>query len=286
MTNTFDKSTDNLIQRALQEDSAQNDITSKYFIPSTATSIAKIFFKESAVVCGVLIAKKVFQRVDPNLVVTIHKKDNQIAHAHQHLLTISGKTRSILAAERTALNFISHLSAISTQTKSFVDAVKGTSAKILDTRKTTPGLRHLEKYAVRCGGGENHRMDLVSMALIKDNHKVQCGESIWRKIRIFQEKTKKPLEVEVENLKELQLALIVQPTMILLDNMSINDMKKAVQIVKRLKGKKPLLEASGGINLKNILLTAKTGVDRISIGALTHHVHAIDISLELTHEKN
>ena len=197
---------------------------------------------------------------------------------------IKGKTRSILTAERTALIFLSFLSGIATQTHQFVEAVKTFSAKILDTRKTTPTLRSLEKYAVKCGGGENHRFNLEDLILIKDNHIAanQSLSAIEKIIQRFRRISKVPIEIEIDRLDQLPPVLKTCPNFILLDNMTTSQMKNAVQIVRASKYKtKPLLEASGGITLKNVYQIAKTGVDRISIGALTHHHCGLDVSMEI-----
>ncbi len=231
--------------------------------------------------------KEIFRQVDPKLRFQTKFRDGQHVKKGTVVATISGKTRSLLTAERTALNFLSYLSGIATQTSHYVQAIKPHKAKILDTRKTTPTLRLLEKYAVKCGGGENHRMNLEDMVLIKDNH-LAAGHkqfSIAEAVHFFRSKTKRPIEVEVDTLKQLEEVLPANPDFILLDNMTPVQLKKAVQIVKRAKYKqKPLLEASGGVTLKTVQQIAASGVDRISIGALTHHHSGLNVSMEITYE--
>jgi nicotinate-nucleotide pyrophosphorylase (carboxylating) len=211
-------------------------------------------------------------------------KDGERIKGGTVIITLQGKTRAILTGERVALNFLSYLSAIATKTHQYCDAIQPYEAQILDTRKTTPGFRAIERYAVRCGGGVNHRFSLNDMVLMKDNHRVisRQTERLSETVRRLHVKTHKKVEIEVDHLWELQEVLLAHPEMVLLDNMSVDELKKAVALTRKLcPQKKPLLEASGGITLKNIKQVAATGVDRISIGSLTHSRQAIDMTLEL-----
>ncbi len=273
---------------ALKEDHYRQDMTSQILISPDHRSQAIILAKEDGVICGLQFIPMTFRLVDSKLQVVTKYHDGMNIKKGNVLAIIRGKTRSLLSAERTALNFVSYLSGIATQTHHYVQAVKPFKAKILDTRKTTPTLRMLEKYAVKCGGGENHRFHLKEMILIKDNHLAasQPKLSIEEVIQKFRKKTKAPIELEIDHLSQLNEALKTPPDFILLDNMTIPQLKKAVDIVKHSKLKtKPLLEASGGITLKNVRAVAQTGVDRISIGALTHTHRCLDVSMEISHVK-
>jgi len=278
----MDKDIDKIIARALSEDTAQNDITTAALFSKAAQSKACIIAKEEGVICGLLIGKRIFQKLDKNITFQAHVKEGQQVKKGVKLATIKGKTRALLTGERVVLNFVGYLSGIASQTRKYVQAIKSTKAQILDTRKTTPSLRVLEKYAVRCGGGYNHRHNLSEMAMIKDNHWA-AGVSITDAVRKIRQKTRKKIEVEVDDFKQLQQALDANADIILLDNMTIAQIKKAVMLVKKAKVKnKPLLEASGGINLKTVRAIAQTGVNRISIGALTHTHKALNVSMELS----
>ncbi|VAX38007.1 Quinolinate phosphoribosyltransferase [decarboxylating] [hydrothermal vent metagenome] len=272
-----------IIQQALREDQSRQDITSKLLIPKNRVSEGEIFFKEDGTLCGIEIAKCVFQTLDKNVQFRKLFKDGESIKKHTVVATLKGKTRMLLSAERTALNFLGYLSGISTRTNQYAREIRSYKAKVFDTRKTTPGLRLLEKYAVYCGGGMNHRVDLKEMVLIKDNHREACYPkiSIGEMINTIRRKTNVPIEIEVDTLDQFKEALVAYPDFILLDNMTCAQMKKAVLLSRTLsKKKQPLLEASGGITLKTIRSVAKTGVDRISIGALTHSHQSIDVSLE------
>lgn len=214
--------------------------------------------------------------------ITFYHKDGDLVEKNTRIAKIEGKTRAIFTGERTALNFLGFLSGVATYTHEFVEAIRPYKTRILDTRKTTPGLRNLEKYAVKCGGGTNHRFGLYDMALIKDNHRHACHPeiSIQEAIKRIRKRTKKKIQVEVDTLDQFMQALEVSPDMILLDNMTTAQLKKAVAIAKKIRTKKPVLEASGGVSIKNVRSIAATGVDRISIGSLTHSPRSIDISLE------
>ncbi len=270
-----------IIAEALREDAAFGDITTNLLIKKDHVSKAQILIKEEAVICGLEVVKTVFKKLDRKIYFKTSFKDGHKVKKNTVVAVVTGKTRALLSGERVALNFLSHLSGIATTTHRFVEAARPFKAKILDTRKTTPGLRHLEKYAVRCGGGENHRADLSEMVLIKDNHREILGflTKLQETVRHFKRKTHKPIEVEVDNLNEFEEILKANPDIILLDNMSLQAIKKAVK--KRGQRKQPLLEASGGITMKNVHAIAQTGVDRISIGALTHSPLTIDVSMEM-----
>jgi nicotinate-nucleotide pyrophosphorylase (carboxylating) len=265
---------------ALAEDIGRGDVTSRYFV-GLERRTARIFTKEPAVAAGVETAAEVFKRVDPQAGITILRPSGSKLEAGQKVMEISGSVRSLLTAERVALNFLQRLSGVATLTRQYVDAVAGTKARILDTRKTTPGLRALEKAAVVAGGGHNHRFGLFDMVLIKDNHLLattalqQLQEAI-RKCRA--ENPGVRVEVEADTLSQVQRFLTLMGVdVILLDNMSNADLAEAVQLT----GGRVELEASGGVSLATIAGIAATGVDFISVGALTHSARAIDFSLEL-----
>ena len=274
---------DLIIDQALKEDQADHDITSRLFIPAGDRASAQILIKEKGIVCGLEVAKAVFKRVDPAINFQIKLNDGSGVNKPGVVAKITGPTRGILAAERTALNFLGHLSGIATLTSKFVQTIKPLRTQILDTRKTTPLLRVLEKYAVRCGGGVNHRFDLNEMVLIKDNHLKVYHDllSLKEAVEEAQRETSKQIEVEVDTMAQFKIVLEARPDMILLDNMSTAELRRAVKLVKQITGKRPQLEASGGVNLANIKKIAQTGVDRISVGSLIHHANWLDFSLEL-----
>ncbi|MFP4472700.1 MAG: carboxylating nicotinate-nucleotide diphosphorylase [Candidatus Omnitrophota bacterium] len=270
-----------IIDRALREDLSDRDITTKILFDKDKTSACYIMTREKALICGVDIVKRIFRRLDPNIRVTCHYKDGDEVQRNTKIMSLKGQTRSLLTGERTALNFLSYLSGISTLTHNFVEKVKPYDAKIMDTRKTTPGLRALEKMAVRTGGGTNHRFNLNEMAMIKDNHRIahEREATIEEAIRKVRRRTKKHICVEVDNLTEFRHALNAGPDIILLDNMTCAMMNKAVKIRQEY-GVTCLLEASGGVTLSNVKQIARTGVDRISVGALTHSPGTVDYTLE------
>jgi len=278
-----------LIHNALREDIGSGDITTELLIPKNEVIKAVIILKEKAVVAGLEIAQRVFRAIDKNIQFKVTSADGSQEKPGKIIAKIQGQAGSILSGERTALNFLSHLSGVATVTRSFVDQVKPYKARIMDTRKTTPGLRELEKYAVALGGGYNHRMGLWDAVLVKDNHiaalRAQAsGISIQDIARMV--KTKKPQgmksDIEVRNLKEFQETLRNPPDIIMLDNMNIGAIKKAVAMRKaKNPGHRVKIEVSGGVHLGNVGAIAKTGVDMISIGALTHSAKAVDMSLEV-----
>ncbi len=277
-----------IIRRALKEDTGRRDVTTELLIPEDKFIRAVLLAKEDGIVCGLDIAALTFRLKDSRVKFRPLVKDSRFIRKGKVLARIQGKAGPILTAERVALNFLSLLSGIATKTKKYVEAVKPYRVKIMDTRKTIPGLRSLEKYAVRIGGGFNHRFSLEEMILVKDNHiKVIGYRSLVLGIKKIRNKisAQTKIEVEVENLRDFKHMLQARPDIIMLDNMGIKDIKKAVQIRNGLSPNTyhltPKLEASGGINLENIRKVAATGVDMISVGALTHSLRSIDISLEV-----
>ena len=271
-----------VIEQALTEDLAWGDITTETLIPETQQGKASIIAKATGIVAGTEIARQVFLKVDPKLKVEILINDGIEVKPGGVIAKIEGKKSSILKAERVALNFLQHLSGIASETSRYVEAVKGLPVKITDTRKTIPGLRTLEKYAVQMGGGKNHRMHLGDGILIKDNHLATLrnqGVSIKEIVAMAHQKAppKLKIEVEVKNQKEAVEAAEAGVDIIMLDNMNLEDMRQTVHLIKD----RALIEASGGINLERVRAVAETGVDIISVGALTHSPKALDISLEL-----
>ena len=269
--------TDALIETALKEDMPQGDITSENIIPADSESEAIILAKEEGVLAGIDVAERVFHKIDPSIVFKKNLNDGQKFRKGQTLATIQGSSISLLKGERIALNFLQRMSGIATTTQKFVRVLQGTETKILDTRKTTPGLRSLEKYAVRMGGGVNHRFNLSEMVLIKDNHLRIVG-SISQAVKSAKESIKPGVRVEVEatSIEEVQEAVQSGADMIMLDNMPKEAMK---EVVKRVKGKVPL-EVSGKVSLRRIKEIASLGVDFISVGSLTHSYKSVDISIE------
>jgi nicotinate-nucleotide pyrophosphorylase (carboxylating) len=276
------KQVDKVIDLALAEDISHGDVTSEALIPPDLFSKASLLIKEKGVLAGIEVARRVFQRVDPLVEVDILIKDGSAIKPGDIAGNISGSVISILKAERTALNFLQRLSGIASLTARYAAKARGTDAKIYDTRKTTPGLRLLEKYAVRTGGGQNHRLHLGDAVLIKDNH-INALRATGMNIRDIVGKARRnapvgvTIEVEVTNISEVQEALKGGADIIMLDNMGIDDMGRSVKMA----AGRVRLEASGGITLANVRQIAMTGVDIISIGALTHSYKALDISLEL-----
>jgi nicotinate-nucleotide pyrophosphorylase (carboxylating) len=261
------------VRLALDEDIGAGDVTSEATIPADASATACMVARQPLVVAGIEFAVAAFEGTK----FTCHLKDGQSASKGAKLLTVRGNARAILSAERVALNFVQRLSGIATLTRQFVDAVAGTRAKILDTRKTTPGWRKFEKYAVRCGGGENHRFGLFDMVLIKDNHLAALGGNIKAAVQAARKKFPAlKIEVEADTLEQVAQAADAGADVILLDNMTRRELSKAVKLVNgRCK-----TEASGGVTLKTVRAIVETGVDYISVGALTHSAPAADIGLD------
>jgi len=268
-----------IVERALKEDLGSGDLTTRLLFPRAIKAKALIRAKQDAVLAGLSVAEAVFKKVDPKLKFQSLAQDGDRVRSGTEIARIVGDGRSLLKGERVALNFLQRLSGIATLTAQFVQTVKGTKATILDTRKTTPGLRELEKYAVRMGGGRNHRMNLSDGILIKDNHLALAG-SLRRAVQETRRKAPRGLKVEVEatNLKEVEDALLVKADIILLDNMTIPQLKEAVSLIDG----RALTEVSGGVQLNTVREIAATGVDFISIGALTHSAPAVDLSMDIT----
>ena len=269
---------DDIIKRAISEDINYIDATTDYLIDENAETTAYFVSKDQGVVCGLDIALRVFELLDDAIKFTIHKKDGDAIEKGDLIAEMSGKTTALLKGERTALNILQHLSGIATATNKCVKLCAGTNASVAETRKTLPGLRSLQKYAVTVGGGKNHRFNLSDAAMLKDNH-IDAYGSIKNAVAAFRSKTGHmiKIEVEVRNFDELNEALESGADVIMLDNMDCNDMSKAVKII----AGRAKTEASGNITLDNIAEVAKTGVDVISLGALTHSVKAFDISMKI-----
>ena len=270
------------VHRALTEDVGEGDATTLSLVPPRLGAEAVIVAREECVVAGLAVAASVFREVDDSLDVSACRRDGEGVGVAEELMRVSGPARSLLTAERTALNFLQRMTGIATLTRRFVQAVADSHTTILDTRKTTPGLRALEKYAVLCGGGRNHRFGLYDMVLIKDNHRHLWGlagkgglDAAVRAARRAYPKL--PIEVEVENEEDLETVLAAQPDWVLLDNMGPEALRRCVR---RCAGRCKL-EASGGITLDNVAQVADTGVDAISLGCLTHSAPAADLSLEI-----
>lgn len=267
------------IALALAEDIGSGDMTCQYFVSQDEERAAHIVAKETGIAAGVEVAAEVFAKVDSRLRVIVRGPSSTPVRAGDVVLEVQGRVRSILTAERVALNFLQRLSGVATLTSQFVEAVAGTRAKILDTRKTTPCLRALEKAAVRAGGGTNHRFGLFDMVMVKDNHLVSRSVSLAEAIRRFRaEHPTLRVELEADTLEQVREFLALENVdVILLDNMSLAQMREAVE----LSAGRVLLEASGGVTLKSVRAIAETGVDYISVGALTHSASALDFSLDL-----
>ncbi len=268
-----------IVRRALAEDLGPGDVTTDAIVPPDRTATAEMIAKEDFVLAGIEIAREVFRQVDPVLQVDFLFDDGSFITRGSSVAKITGAAASILKGERVALNFLQHLSGVATLTAAFVGRVQGHDVAILETRKTLPGLRELEKYAVRMGGGTNHRMGLYDAVLIKDNH-IAVGGGIVAAIGKVREHQPdlRPIEVEVTDLKEVQEALSAEADILLLDNMDLDTLRAAVEMVRG----RALTEASGNMTLKNVRTVAETGVNRISVGALTHSVRAVDISLKIS----
>lgn len=271
-----------LIALALEEDIGSGDVTSHYFVPENRVARAFVAVRQEGAVSGVELAARVFSKVDPELEVEILVPDGSRVSEGALLIRVEGKARSILTAERTALNFLQRLSGVATLTAKYADLIRGSHARILDTRKTTPGYRILEKQAVLHGGGTNHRLGLYDRAMVKDNHLIAEGGSAALQAAIQRLKSEKPgveVEVEADNLDQLRTFLTLEGIdYILLDNMNLAEMRQAVAA--RGEHTTPLLEASGGVTLTTLREIAETGVDFISVGALTHSAPALDIGLD------
>jgi len=268
------------VNSALEEDiGSTGDVTAASF-SDNETALAKVFSREEAVLCGQQWFELAFHKLNPDIVIDWELNDGDNLEKGAMVCTLSGNAQAILTGERTALNFLQTLSGTATKTKLYVDRIEGTNAHILDTRKTIPGMRYAQKYAVRCGGGKNHRMGLYDAILIKENHITTAGSVSQAVSQAKQQYPTIKLEIEVENEEQLKEALNTQTDVILLDNFSLSRLEAAVTLTD---GKKKL-EASGNMTLENIREVAKTGVDYISIGAITKHVQAVDFSMRFETE--
>jgi nicotinate-nucleotide pyrophosphorylase (carboxylating) len=265
-----------LVYAALAEDIGEGDVTTEATVDADAVGTAELFVREPGVVCGLAAAEAVFRALDPDARFEPLLQEGAVLDHPVAVALVTGPERAILTGERTALNLLGRLSGIATLTRSYVDAVAGTGVAILDTRKTTPGLRALEKHAVACGGGRNHRFGLDDGVLVKDNH-LRAAGSIRAAVESLRAATDLPVEVECDTLEQVAIALEEGVDAILLDNMTLDDLRAAVALV----GGRARLEASGGVTIENVRAIAETGVDEISVGALTHSARSLDVSLEL-----
>lgn len=276
------------LERALAEDRAAEDVTARAIVPADRAAVADVIARGSGSLAGLPLAAPLFRLVDPDVALTFHQEDGEEVAAGSPVLTAEGRARSLLAAERTLLNVLGRMGGIATLTRAFVEAAMGTRARILDTRKTAPGWRVLDKYAVLCGGGHNHRMDLSDAAMIKENHLyaafgttgpeaireavARCREALPDGVDLF---------VEVENQAELEAAAEAGATRIMLDGFDLGTIRAAVRWVRAMPPPRPLLEVTGGVTLTNVGAYAATGVDRISIGALTHSAPVLDLAMKI-----
>ncbi len=273
----IDRNTKKLIKQALAEDIGPGDITTEATIPTDSTSTAEMLAKQDLVPAGLDVSRGVFHYLDPGIQFTPLAKDGDRIKTGTVLSRLAGNTRVLLAGERVALNFLQHLSGIATLTAKYVEMIKGLKVEVLDTRKTLPGLRHLEKYAVRIGGGKNHRMGLFDMVLIKDNH-IRAAGGITKAVEAAKKKAGQlKIEVETRSLEEAREALAAQADIIMLDNMPVEIMREAVKLI----AGRALVEASGNVTLDTIRAIAETGVDFISTGSITHSAPAADISMKI-----
>ncbi len=269
---------DDIIKNALKEDINYLDTATAYVIPEKARTTAKFVAKASGVLCGIEVAMRVFTLLDPEVQYTLYKKDGENVENGDLIATMKGKASMLLQGERTALNLLQHMSGIATATNECVKLVEGTDVSIADTRKTLPGLRALQKYAVTCGGGKNHRYNLSDCAMLKDNH-IDAGGGITATVKALREKIGHTVKIEVEtrNMDEVKEAVSAGADIIMLDNMTASQMKEAVEYIDG----RALTEASGNITAENIREKASSGIDIISMGALTHSVKAFDISMRI-----
>jgi nicotinate-nucleotide pyrophosphorylase (carboxylating) len=269
---------DQIVERALDEDIGSGDQGSTLLFPEEARATAVIQAKEPGILAGLPVAEATFKKLVPDLVWQPKTGDGKSVSSGEVVTELKGSLRGILMGERVALNFLQRLSGIATATRRFVDAVRGLEVKILDTRKTAPGLRVLDKYAVRVGGGHNHRFGLYDGILVKDNH-IRAAGGVEKAMKLLREKCPPMIKIEVEvtSVCQAQEALAAGAAVVMLDNMSSADMAEAVRVI----GRRALVEASGGVTLESVREIAATGVDWISVGALTHSVKALDLSLEV-----
>jgi nicotinate-nucleotide pyrophosphorylase (carboxylating) len=266
-----------IVHAALAEDIGAGDVTTEATVTTDAVGTAAILVKEAGVVCGLAAVETTFRTLDPGIRFEAFTRDGDAVEAPALVARVAGSLGAILTGERVALNFLGRLSGVATLTRSYVEAIAGTRAVVLDTRKTTPGLRALEKHAVAAGGGRNHRFGLDDAVLIKDNH-LRAAGSIGAAVELVRKATDLPIAVECDTLEQVGEALDLGVDAILLDNMTPAELRQAVELANG----RARLEASGGITLENIRSIAETGVDEISVGALTHSARSLDVSLELT----
>jgi nicotinate-nucleotide pyrophosphorylase (carboxylating) len=266
-----------LAYAALAEDVGEGDVTTEAAVAADAIGTADILVKEPGVVCGLAIVEAVFRALDPETSFERLVDEGALVESRTAVGRVSGPLRAILTGERTALNFLGRLSGIATLTRRYADAVEGTAVAILDTRKTTPGLRALEKHAVAVGGGRNHRFGLDDGVLVKDNH-LEAAGSIGEAVERLRAATHLPIEIECDTLEQVREALAAGVEAILLDNMALDELRAAVALARG----RARLEASGGVTLDNVRSIADTGVDEVSVGALTHSARSLDVSLEVT----
>ncbi|MBI3292839.1 MAG: carboxylating nicotinate-nucleotide diphosphorylase [Elusimicrobia bacterium] len=293
-----------LMLQAVREDRVREDVTTRLLIPARTMADGVILAKEEGILCGRAIVSAVFRTLDQHCVVHWRRRDGQRVRGDQVVAQLHGPAKTLLAGERTALNFLSRLSGIATLTHQFVQAVRGTGAKVYDTRKTTPGWRTLERYAVRCGGGWNHRDDLSAMVLVKDNHWALLGKQAADALQRLRRNLRPPrlIEVEAQTLAQVRVALEAGADIILLDNLSGKDLGKAVRWIQAHRRPRkvewgqtsygievcprPMIEVSGGVTLSNVRAIARLGVERISVGQLTHSAAALDFSFRCQASKS
>jgi nicotinate-nucleotide pyrophosphorylase (carboxylating) len=269
------------VRAALTEDDRSGDATTLAIVPESATAKAAMVGREDLIVCGVQLAAAAFHEMDAAIRFEVRALDSERSRAGEKILEVNGPARAVLTAERVALNFVQRLSGVATLAAEFVAAVAGTQATILDTRKTTPGWRELEKYAVRCGGAQNHRFGLWDMVLIKDNHLAALRDATPNAIAAAVQRAREKypalkIEVEADTLEQVQQAVSAGADIVLLDNMTLEQLREAVRIA----AGRAKTEASGGVNLRTVRAIAETGVDYISVGAITHSARAMDIGLD------
>ena len=277
------KDFDGVIKAALKEDIGPGDVTTRFFVPLGKRFAGRMLAKDAGIVCGLGVARRVFQLAAPGSRVRLLRKDGDRIKKGDYLMEVAGPA-SILTAERTALNFLQHMSGVATRANLFASVVKHPRTKIYDTRKTVPGLRAVQKYAVRCGGAENHRQGLYDMAMIKDNHVAFAGGdavTLWKRIQAMRKaKPGLKIEIEVQNLAQLRAFLPLGADVVMLDNMGYADMKRAVAMI-RADNKKTEVEISGGVDLRLAARYSKLGADRISVGSITSAARPLDISFEV-----
>lgn len=282
MKELYKKNFEKVISAALKEDIGKGDVTTDLLIPKKEKAKAYFIAKEDGIITGLDAAKLVFKKLNEKISWKNFVDDGTKVKTGTKIAEVKGSARALLSGERTALNFLQRMSGIATLTSVYVEKISGTNAKILDTRKTVPGLRLTDKYAVKCGGGTNHRIGLFDMVMIKDNH-IKAAGSITKAVNKIRKSIPKKMKIEVEttNIREVEEAMKLNVDVIMLDNMNLNEMKEAVRLI----NKKCFVEASGGVNLETVRAIAETGVDFISVGALTHSVKALDISMKITNGK-